>query len=163
MLDDPIFTVGKIAKAVGLPTATIKSWYQQGHVALGLEDVEARDKGMARLFTLRTVHQLAITASLSRLGMKVSEANRLAMTATDMRLTGRTKTLLFPRGHTYLVIDPAGSRAIVQNVVPEEVGNNILGILSPFEGPEPDTIIRIDLSHLFQRVRSTLGIEGAAP
>jgi hypothetical protein len=162
MLDEPAYPLGKMAQAAEVLPGTIRTWLQRKQLNWGLNEVEDPQKnGMARMFSLRTVFRVAVVARLCSFGMSPSVAEQYATLVTDRQLTGRESNLLFPEAHTYLVIDPLRSRAVVQAVKSTET--NLSYVLDPFEGPEPDTIIRVDLSHLFQRVRSTLGIEGAAP
>ncbi|MDY1008961.1 hypothetical protein [Sphingomonas sp. CFBP9019] len=64
----PLFTMATVARAADVPPATVRAWFQRGHVSLNEGDSKAHTKGAPNRFTLRSVLMLAATAELVRLG-----------------------------------------------------------------------------------------------
>lgn len=90
-LDSPAWLLNSVAASTGVGLAVLKAWLSRDPVVvpLGPYDQEARGKGSARLFTLRRVLAVAITAELVRLGIAPSRAGELATTFMDGFITGQ--------------------------------------------------------------------------
>jgi hypothetical protein len=92
VLDDPRFLLADVVAVTGMSQNVIKAWLTRGEppaIPLGPFDRPALGKGSARVFTLRRVISIALTAELVRLGLAPSRAGLLAYALTDGTTRGR--------------------------------------------------------------------------
>ncbi len=76
--DIPLFTMATVAKAAEVAPATMRAWFQRGHVRLNDGDTERHINGAPNKFTARSVLMLALTAELVRQGASPAIASRAA-------------------------------------------------------------------------------------
>jgi hypothetical protein len=88
MLDDPKYLLGHVVSATGVSASVLKAWLSREPrvIPLGPYDQQARGKGSARLFTLRRILAVGLTAELIHLGFTASRAGLLAFSFTDWSL-----------------------------------------------------------------------------
>jgi hypothetical protein len=84
-LDSPHFFFGDVTRATGVSTNLLKAWLSREPrvVRLGPHDIESERRGQSRLFTLRRIISIAITAELVSLGLSPSKAGQIGFFATD--------------------------------------------------------------------------------
>jgi len=84
-LDEPRFLIGDVVMATGLSVNVLKAWLSREPkvIQLGPYDRESLGRGSARVFTLRRVISIAVTAELVSLGLAPSRAGELAYSLTD--------------------------------------------------------------------------------
>src|SRR3954453_14671269 len=84
-LDEPRYLFGDVAAAATMSHSVLKAWVSREPVVIrfGPYDRQPLGKGSARVFTLRRVFCVAITAELVRLGLKASSAGVVAYAYTD--------------------------------------------------------------------------------
>ncbi len=106
-LDTPRYVLGDIAAAANVNPGTLKAWLSREPrvVPLGAHDRPGRGKGTPRLFTLRRVYAIAITAELVSLGFVASKAGVLAFDFTDMSTDGGER-LVEKSGPLFLAANP---------------------------------------------------------
>jgi hypothetical protein len=85
-LDKPQFLLGTVAKVAGISPNLLKAWVSRDPnvIPLGDKDVGGKGKGSSRLFTLRRALNVALTAELTRIGIKASIAGKAARLVTDI-------------------------------------------------------------------------------
>jgi hypothetical protein len=104
-LDTPRFIFGDVATAADVIPGTLKAWLSRDPpiVPLGAYDRPGRGKGIPRLFTLRRVYAIAMTAELISLGFVASKAGTLAFAFTDLPSEGHHHRLVEASGPLFLV------------------------------------------------------------
>src|SRR5262245_49809887 len=93
-LDTPRYLLSDAAAAAGVSPGTLKAWLSREPrvIALGPHDQRGRGKGTARLFTLRRVYAIAMTAELIALGFAASRAGILGFIFTESVLSNKKLT-----------------------------------------------------------------------
>lgn len=136
--DTPQFLLGDAAAAAGLKPNVLKAWLTRKIVNMGRHDHAASGKGSSRLFTLRSVLSIALTAELVRLGLPPARAVSPADNVTELKkkIGGR-------------VIGASPNTDCLLLVFPDNVGritpNNSPGrdkgppVLATFSGEDPLT------------------------
>jgi hypothetical protein len=111
-LDVPQFLLGDAAFTAGLSTTVLKAWLSRPPfvISLGEADTKPLGKGSARIFTLRRIVNIAVTAELVRLGITPKQAGAIGFHLTD-QLGSVTEP--FP---TNQAKKPAGAGSIPQDV-----------------------------------------------
>jgi hypothetical protein len=112
------YRLGTVAKAVGVPNATLASWLQRGQIELLKEwkDKQSAGTGDHRLFSWHRILNIAVVAELNRLGIPPSAgSSQAALAFSDFgdtvaywgeeappseRLPGE----LYRTGETYLIV-----------------------------------------------------------
>jgi hypothetical protein len=104
-LDTPRFIFSDVATAADVMPGTLKAWLSRDPpiVPLGPYDRPGRGKGIPRLFTLRRVYAIAMTAELISLGFVASKAGNLAFAFTDLPFEGQDDRLVQASGPLFLV------------------------------------------------------------
>ena len=106
-LDSPSFTVAQVARAAGVPVATLRSHLQRQHWRLDGEDVPADEPGKGHLVTMRRALQIGVAVELIRNGVDPKRAFRAAAGFSDFGgPKDRAPGELFDAGHTALVLSP---------------------------------------------------------
>ncbi|MGE0418521.1 MAG: hypothetical protein AB7O80_17105 [Acetobacteraceae bacterium] len=85
-LDVPRFSIGRVANAAAVPAPTLSTNLRRGDIALaGNESPTDRHPGTGqhRIFSTRRALHIALTVALTRSGMAVRQASRLALAFTD--------------------------------------------------------------------------------
>ena len=112
--DEPRFLLADAAAVAGISTNLLKSWLSRKPIviALGPHDREPIGKGSSRVFTLRRILTIALTAEMTRLGITPSHAGLLASSFTDMAWPGESwetrqnKILVaYPSSNTISLVD----------------------------------------------------------
>jgi hypothetical protein len=90
VLDDARFLLADVVAVTRMSQNVIKAWLtREPHaIPLGPFDRPALGKGSSRVFTLRRVISIALTAELVRLGLAPSRAGLLAYALTDLHTRG---------------------------------------------------------------------------
>ena len=70
------FTISQVALATAVPANTIRSWYQRGHLTVGMTTVDEDPKanGHPRFFSSQTAIAIAIVGALTAYGIAVDRA-----------------------------------------------------------------------------------------
>jgi hypothetical protein len=170
MLHEPKYTILQMAEASGVSPATIRSWYQRGHVRVGLTDMESPANGLARLFSASTVMLVSMMGALTNLGVHPARA---AAAATIFCHTGsvaakwegafeideldRAPGFLFssPAVETLLVV--TASDELFARVVPEFAGQSFRDIFAHVPNKDGGYIV-LPLFNLVNRTRRALGL-----
>lgn len=99
----PRYPLSKAAELAGISVNTLRSWYQRGHLRVGLGDKSSEGAGLARYVSAATVVAIAITAELVQMGISPKRAGdaaiKFAHTGDQKRNPGHT----FQDGWTVLV------------------------------------------------------------
>jgi len=84
-LDVPQFLLGDAAFTADLSTTVLKAWLSREPliIALGETDMKPLGKGSARIFTLRRVVNICVTAELVRMGVTPKMAGVIGFQITD--------------------------------------------------------------------------------
>jgi len=92
-LDVPQFLLGDAAFTAELSTTVLKAWLSREPliIALGDTDMKPMGKGSARIFTLRRVVNICVTAELVRMGVTPKMAGAIGFQMTDRM--GRSSNL----------------------------------------------------------------------
>ena len=87
-LDEPKYLLGQAARAAGISTNLLKAWITRSPpvVVLSQRDRTGQGKGSSRLFTLRRVLAVSLTAELTFLGVMASRAGKIAHIVMDTQL-----------------------------------------------------------------------------
>lgn len=111
-LDVPQFLLGDAAFTAGLSTTVLKAWLSRPPfvISLGEADTKPLGKGSARIFTLRRIVNIAVTAELVRLGVTPKQAGAIGFHMTD-QLGSVTEP--YPTNHK---AKPVGAKSIPQDV-----------------------------------------------
>jgi hypothetical protein len=110
--DTPRYVLGDAAAAADISTSLLKAWITREPIVvpLGDYDLAGRGKGTPRLFTLRRVISIAMTAELVALGINPSRVGNLAFGFTDYEhKEGRCVEL---DGPICLIIEPSTTAII---------------------------------------------------
>jgi CheY-like chemotaxis protein len=76
--DQPVFSIGAVAKMLGVPTATLRAWEDRYHIV-----IPHRSEGSQRLYSRLQVEQLrSIQAGINE-GMSAADAHRLLSEEID--------------------------------------------------------------------------------
>src|SRR4051812_20870107 len=88
LLDDPQYLLSDVARAAEIKVSLVKSWVSREPrvILFGPFDRPSLGKGSARVFTLRRVICVALTAELVRLGLTASRAGTASFAFTDANL-----------------------------------------------------------------------------
>jgi hypothetical protein len=169
-LDTPRYLLGDVAAAVGVSTGTLKAWLsREPHVvALGPHDQAGRGKGTPRLFTLRRIYAVAMTAELIALGFVASRAGVLGFLFTDvvMVATKKPKDTAGPfvetKGPLFLAIDRENERSFSYfGNAKFEIADFMKNPGHAYETPLISVTV-IDCAALIQRVQTRLKERGVA-
>ncbi len=156
-LDTPIFTLAEAAIGADLPRATAEKWIQREHFLLGARDRAASGRGVASLFTLRRVIQLAIAAKLS-IWLEPEKAAQAALLFTDYAggREGRQPGELHrgPNVLTWLIVSADGA-ASVHRISADASAIGLLARGSP--------IIVLDIARVLNEVRARLDLRPDDP
>jgi hypothetical protein len=161
-LDAPRYLLGDAAAAAGISVNTLKAWVSRDPkiIPLGFYDQEGRGKGTPRLFTLRRVIAIAVTAELTTLGINPSRAGDLALAFTDYtheEIAGRIIELDRP---TFIVVEPH-SMALILETSAKTTFAQILNKPVPSSGERPASFAVVSGDALKQRVIKRLKERGA--
>jgi hypothetical protein len=157
--DTPRYVLGDAAAAAGISTSLLKAWITREPIVvpLGDYDLAGRGKGTPRLFTLRRVISIAITAEMVALGINPSRAGNLAFGFTDYEHEeGRYVELESP---TYLIVEPK-STAIILAIDPKSTFDQVLKKTIPSSGEKPASFAVISGGAVKQRVMARLKKRG---
>jgi hypothetical protein len=85
-LDVPQFLLGDAAYTAGLSPTVLKAWLSRTPhiIELGETDTKPIGKGSARIFTLRRIVNISVTAELVRLGVTPKMAGTIGFEITDI-------------------------------------------------------------------------------
>jgi hypothetical protein len=108
------FTASQVCALTGVSQGKCVQWDDRKVTVPSRTDRLATSSGHRHLRSIETVHQIAITDVLTRLGLSAKFAARAARKFTDEGQTGRAPGALFDRGATVLLVTPEG--ASVRNV-----------------------------------------------
>jgi hypothetical protein len=170
--DVPRWTTGRAADAAGIPVSTASNWISPSRlkegrrpvIEFGDHDAAPGEAGGMRLWSLRRVLQLAITAALVQQNIPPATAARLAFAFTDSgsAYSGPRKRLpgtLFPtsEGLTLLVVDGDDARVVAAQ--PEAPLTEAFG--RRFNIMSRPVLTVVNLNFVIGRVFKTLGLEDA--
>jgi hypothetical protein len=178
-LDEPLYRLGHIATAAGIPPGTLKSWLHRNYLCHERGDERGKGPGHYARFTLRTALRVALTAEQVQWGVHPQLAAQNARKFTDMdhrqsewldgigeELLWRDSGSCFETGSTWFVLHAAKSFASVVHVPADRDARDLFAELIP---PDRCSVLIIDLNTLAFRVRYCLSacsrpaIEAQAP
>jgi hypothetical protein len=157
--DTPRYVLGDAAAAAGISTSLLKAWITRDPIVvpLGVYDQVGRGKGTPRLFTLRRVISIAVTAELVALGINPSRAGNLAFGYTDHEHEeGRYIEL---ESATFLIVEPK-STSIILAIDPKTTFDQVLKKTIPSSGERPASFAVISGGAVKQRVMALLKKRG---
>lgn len=149
--DNPQFFSYQATSAAKLPQQTTQNWLARKAIVLA-DEYQGPGHGRARLWTLRQIYQLAITAELFRRGVAPAQGSLLACHFTDWGDETRSPGELFAEDETLLVVYGPADKPEAQ-VMP----------LSDFDiGKLVDnrdaSLVVVNVSRLVREVRHTLDL-----
>lgn len=77
-LDEPRYSLGQVARSVGLPESTLRSWFRRGHLGLDLGGRLRESHGQAHAVSLRTALWVGVIAGLVELQIPAARAAKVA-------------------------------------------------------------------------------------
>jgi hypothetical protein len=160
-LDTPKYLFGDVLRATNVTAPVLKAWLSRAPkvIALGAYDQDARGKGSARLFTLRRVLSIGITAELVRLGIKASHAGLLGYTYTDAFAPREKWDLLVENETTpFLVAYPDSE--IISFAEMGSLRNLLFLPPTPNREPQPASMAVVHCGRIAQRIVSSLEERG---
>jgi hypothetical protein len=165
-LDEPLFRLGHLATAAGIPPATLKGWLHRKYLSHEGGDERGQGPGHYARFTLRTALRVALTAEQVKWGVHPQLAAQNARKFTDMDSCPtawlddigepqhwRSSAECFETGATWFVLDAAKGFASVVHVTSERDTRDLFADLIP---PSRCSVLIIDLNTLVFRVRYCL-------
>jgi hypothetical protein len=165
-LDEPLFRLGHLATAAGIPPATLKRWLRHNYLCHEGGDQRGRGPGHYARFTLRTALRVALTAEQVKWGVRpqLAAQNARKFTDTDARPTEwlddfgegqpwRNPAECFETGSTWFVLDAASGFASVVHVTSGREATALFADLIP---PSRCSLLTIDLNTMVFRVRYCL-------
>ena len=158
-LDTPRYLLGDAAAAANISASVLKAWVSRDPkiIRLGFYDQEGRGKGTPRLFTLRRVISISMTAELVALGITPSKAGELALNFTDVEHDeGRFVELTEP---TFLIVEPKSTALILATSAKITFGQVLEKTLQSGEKPASFAVLSGDA--IKQRVKMRLKKRGA--
>jgi hypothetical protein len=167
LLDEPLYRLGQVAAAAGIPSTTLKSWLYRS--VLNHEGGDERGKGAGHYarFTLRTALRAALTAEQVQWGVHPHLAAQNARKFTDMghdrsewidalvdgERPWREPGQCYPSGLTWFVLHSGEGFASVVQVSTDRDTSDLIADLIP---PTRCSVMIIDLNTLVFRVRYSL-------
>lgn len=135
------------SRATETPLLRLQQYFERNHITTQPCDVASKGCGEKRGYSLRRIHQIAITTQLGWLGIGPSRAAEAAFAFSDKATPGREVGELYPLGRTMLVGHRSGQNKIV-NIAPDESLDKIL---------EPDNAaFVIDCGRVVANVKSKM-------
>lgn len=119
------YQTAAVSKATDTPILKLQRYFERSHIRLQPCDLPSRGSGEKRGYSLRRIHQIAITTQLGWLGIGPSRAAEAAFAFSDKATPGREVGELYPLGRTMLVGHRSGQNKIV-NIAPDESLDKIL-------------------------------------
>ncbi|MTW16106.1 hypothetical protein GJ689_07780 [Rhodoplanes serenus] len=77
-LDEARYSLGQVARSVGLPESTLRSWFRRGHLGLDLGGRLREAHGHAHAVSLRTALWVGVIAGLVELQIPAARAAKVA-------------------------------------------------------------------------------------
>lgn len=139
-------------RIAGISHHRLARWLDRGIVRLRPYDIETQGTGDPRLFSIRRIYQIAITAELTRIGVSADRASRAALAFTDHDQPGRQAGELFADGATWLALT-ADADLVVRPPDTEGAAQLFTAGLAP---GLPTTLAILDLCALVRRVDDAL-------
>lgn len=134
-MDQAKFTIKQVADATFVKANTIRTWYQRGHLRVGLTDKAAEGVGLARHFSARTAIAVAVCGALTDIGIAPDRAGAAATHFAHISVDERRPACLYPDGSTVILLaadaHSAGSDSKVINVHPDTHYDRVLAEISP--------------------------------
>lgn len=168
-LDAPQLFLGEAGEAADVKPASLKSWMHRGVILMRENDRDDARGGTRRLFTIRRVYQIALTARFAELGLSLEDAGAAALRFTDISSEDRDGGMaahwsgeelqnvrhpgeLFLGGETYLVVSREHARADLRTQVICATGQSFRNVV----GYEARVV---NVSHVVWGVRQRLGLQ----
>lgn len=166
-LDEPLYRLGDIAAAAGIPPATLKSWLYRKFLCHEGGDERGDGPGHYARFTLRTALRVALTAEQVRWGVHPQLAGQNARRFTDAshdrsdwvddlapeEAPWRNAGECYSQGSTWFVIQSVTGFASVIHIPTDRNTSDLIATLIP---PSQFSVLTIDLNTLVFRVRYVL-------
>lgn len=158
----PRYTPAQVAPAVGISIDNLNNWLRPDRRVITMSSLmpSPGGRGQQRLFTLRAVYQVALTAQLVRRGMDTQPASNAAALFAGLGDAHRNPGQLFKDGDTYLCIDRAIDESWLRNIVPNATFAQVLSCLSADGQRDWDFV---DVGRVVGAVRRALGLNWQQP
>lgn len=155
-LNEPLHTIGQIAKAANLNPNTIRAWYQRGDLSVGMSDKASPGNTIARRFTGHTALMIGIMGTLVSMGVLPGRAQlaaaSFAHSGDDERLPGH----LFADGETLLVV--GGGHHLLLNLTSGASFSEVWSRAQVYNDGKPDMLLFVKLDELVDSIRVGLGL-----
>jgi hypothetical protein len=130
-----------VVHATSVPGPTVASWLDRGIVCLDERDEDTVGSGSHRRFSKARIYQIALTHSLTKIGLNLLRSADAAAVFANRSDPGRERGELFPTGRTLLIVSPTTTTVVNADAA---LGN--YGVA-----------VAIDVNKVVERVDAALG------
>lgn len=125
-LDEPRFSLGQVAKALGISASTLRSWLRLKYFGLGQGDSERQAEGHAHAISLRTALWAGAVVEVTKHGVPAGRAAKIAAAfALHADVDQKTEQTVRGAGELY-------------------PGHGVYTLLVAYPGDDVGHVIRID-------------------
>ena len=150
-IDEPVYSLAEIAKAIGVPSPTVHSHMQRGHIQLLGNDMPSTGNGMPHRLSLRSARYIAVFEALLKHFVPTKHANDAAREWIYVSDEGRDPGELYEVPYTVLCVYPDVPPIVRNSPIAGKVGAAFDLFWSPEYGRRDGGVFLI-LDHIVKQV-----------